>query len=500
MLGYDNAQSITNMEVLSREGRILSSLIEAFNGVRQCELDQVSFDAFDRMLGLGTSDAFYCEVTCLGYAAHALAASNGPSEVWIIPPANSSVDTLTSETNADGAIDPEWIAASLRRTEESCPQFKGFTSTPPNNPFKLLITTQACEEVGIPDALAWPEIESPFYRQLWEHEDSRGAIVFPPLADQPESLSLREGVQSCSRLGWAIELPSGHIAIGHGPDSKTCRMIDLSDCREPWEMDVSPFVVSACGGCLVPSICRRFIADLEQTTLGELAARISRGTSLSRKELNPRSSAEAHRGKPLLRRSESGLPEIPDNWIRDARHGFLVDKQDFLFLDSGCINADEISPLCLEEIPKGQERYTVEPHDGEVLLISRNEKRVVLYKAVRPTLIANSVYIVWLGPRIKGPYLVCWLESDFARQWLKGAFETLLPETSAKSSESILTKKTLASLPVPVFGEDASSRIIDRRLGIQREIRKLHSRIAALEAKSAFVPSPPIPSSNEKDS
>ena len=481
----------------AREAIIYDELFHGFGNVAQSELDETALEALDRIFDFGGNELFFCEATCLTYAAHVLAQENGPMELWVIPPDDGRYAFPREATQRYVEEMTEKSEAIVRSFGEDHPRFKGFANVPPDEPYKLLITTtQEHADPGIPGALAWPEMGSYFHHQLDTANGSVEAVIYPPVEEQPAYQSLREGNSSCS---WAVELPGGRIIIGFGGGNGVCHMVDLSSHEQPWETEATSFVVAACGGCLVPSMCRRCADAVDETSLDELAIRISRGTSLGRKALNPKSALDAHRGETLLAPSEDGSLRMPDFWLRDSRYGFKVRKGDFLFIDSSCINSDRFEPLFIDEIPKGQERYTVVPTDGEVLLVSRNEKRFVFYEALRPTLIANSVYVVWLSEQVNSRYLECWLEGSFAERWLKTAGQTVSIEEMIKNGEPILSKGTLASLPVPILEEEIAFQTIARKYGILHRIRELYHEIGILESKEAFAPASAMVNPIEED-
>ena len=499
MNGHDNkGQKNTFLTGTAREAIVYNELILGFGNVAQSELDETALEALDRIFDFGENDLFFCEASCLAYAAHVLAQESGPKELLVIPPEDGRYAFPRKEETQQYVEEmTEKAKAIAQRLGEDYPRFKGFANVPPGEPYKLLITTtQDYASEGIPGALAWPEMGSYFNHQLGTVNGWVEAVIYPPIEEQPAYQSLREGNRSC---GWAVELPDGRIIIGFGGGDKGCHMVDLSDPERPWETEATPFTVAACGGCLVPSMCRKCADAVGETSLDELSKRISRGTSLNRKALNPKSALDAHRGELLLEISEDGTLKEPDFWLRNSRYGFKVCKGDFLFIDSSCINSDCFEPLFIDEIPKGQERYTVVPTDGEVLLVSRNEKRFVFYEALRPTLIANSVYVVWLGEQVNSRYLECWLEGSFAERWFKTAGQTVSEEEMISNGEPILSKGTLASLPVPILEEEIAFQTIARKYGILHRIRELYHEIGILESKEAFAPASAMANPTEED-
>ena len=462
-----NGQSTTGQKAIrehasTREKAVHDELARGFGDISQCELDETAIKALDRILELGENDIFYCEATCLSYAAHVLMLENCPRELWII----SDLDVECADPMGD--YEQQYVEdmvekgrAVARVVSERHPRFKGFASEPSAGPYKVLISAEY--GVGYPDPPSWPEMGSYFYLQL-DVNTSRAAIIYPSLDNRSVAESFSEGVLAEEWLSWAVQLPSSRMVLGVGGGNGCCRMVDLSDPERPWEIEASPFTVAACGGCLVPSLCRKCVEAIEEATLGELAIRISRGTSLSRKALNP---------------YECKTDESGERYGNEAREG------DLLYLDSSCINSDVFEPLYIDEIPRGQERYTVLPHDGEVLLVSRNEKRFVFYEAICPTLIANSVYIAWLGSRVDNRYLECWLEGSFARKWLKTAGEMSF---DYRDSEPILSKGTLSTLPVPILDEEIARQTVARKSAILQRIQELYYEIGTLESKEAFAP------------
>ena len=494
MKAHDNkGRKNTTLIGAANETAIYDELLRGFGNAPQCDLDETAFEALDRILCPDANDLIFCEISCLAYVVHILALENGPKELWVIPGNDGSYAFPRGERERYVEEMVERGKEVARAIGEDHPNFKGFANVPPDEPYKMLITVQY--EEGVPDALCWAGMSSYFYDQLSEADGSCGAIVYPPLSEQPESQSLREGLLVGKWYSWAAELPSGRVILGVGGGNGECHMVDLSDPKHPWETCASTFAIAACGGCLVPSMCRPLIESMKETTLNELATRISRGTSLSCKSLNPRSYAVAHKGdtiwipvdsdgdKDTTRSLKASKPK--QRLLHDSRYNYSAQEGDLLFVDSSCVNADRFKPLFIDEIPKGQERYVVTPNDGEVLLVSRNEKSCIFYKALCPTLIANSVYIVWLSPNANNRYLECWLDGSFAERWLKTAGKIFV---GYKDPEPILSKGALSSLPIPVFEDEIANQAVARKNAILHRIWELYYEIGTLESKEAFAP------------
>ena len=84
-----NGHDIIGQENLSasgaaREAIVYDELTRGFGDFHHPELDETAFEALDRILDFGEEDSFYCEATCLSYAAHVLTLENGPKELWAI--------------------------------------------------------------------------------------------------------------------------------------------------------------------------------------------------------------------------------------------------------------------------------------------------------------------------------------------------------------------------------------------------------------------------------
>ena len=151
-----NGHDIIGQENLStsratREAIVYNALTRGFGDFCHPELDETAFTALDRILDFGEDDSFYCEVTCLSYAAHVLTLENGPKELWVI------LDNDGSYAFPHGE-DEQYVKEMIKRGEtvmqaigEDYPCFKGFANIPPDGPYKALIAVE--HEEGVPNAL-----------------------------------------------------------------------------------------------------------------------------------------------------------------------------------------------------------------------------------------------------------------------------------------------------------------------------------------------------------
>ena len=447
--------------------------------IRQIELTGGALNAIDRCLDLGSDDILLCETTCLSYAEHALSAKGGVRELWLVPPqsamngmSNDSINELVTALNEDFGD----VFGSLGKEVEA---FRGITTTVPSGPFKLLITAQLDGDLGF-SALEWPGKYSEMWGDMFRTEGATGAVIYPHCGDgeglQPVlRMELSTDVLYPEGFVQAAELPGGHVVLALGEATGAFHMEDASGADDPWIFDATAIDLVLNDGCLTPSVFRSGVQALEVTTLGELSSRINRGTTLSEKDLDikeaPSFSPESTFGfgENIYKTSyDGGLP--PSSGVLYRYPGGLY------YIDGGCFQNGVIRPKVLNSMPDGQRSYMVDGDDGEVLLVARSSKEVAVYKSVsQPTLIGNSVFVVRLGGDITLDYLACWMRGNFAKAWLR-------------SGGRRLTKKVLASLPVPILDEEAMERTVRFERSIDERIFMLYQEIGSLKAVNRFNP------------
>ena len=455
---------------------------ESFNdAIAQIDLTDEAIEALDRIISLGEDDVLVCETTCLNYAAHALSLENGPKEVWLVAPL---IDGFMPRNDLlvdyEDALYEQHGKLLNSMEQQHYDRFKLLTDSVPDEPFKLLITTKCSKSIAT-SALHWPEL-NPFWIEMLNTKGATGAIIYPSAYDEGKDFipSLREGNLNPGVFIQAVELPGECIVLRHGKPGEKLIMEDLTDSSNPWAQEVSLLTLVANDGCMIPSMYRTGIEVLEETTLGSLATRISRGTTVSEKNLAivERLDARVVEPKTITRvdgRTYRQMFGTAGSLFVERDRWAGAEEDDLYYVDGSCFNNGEIWPILLESIPKGQERYIVDQHDGEVLLISRNSKQPAVYKALRPTLIANSVFIIWLDSNINRDYLACWIRGFFARRWLHG-------------EGKILSKGTLESLPVPILSEETMKNVVQREHSIRERILDLREEIERLEWSNRFAP------------
>ena len=362
-----------------------------------------------------------------------------------------------------------------------------------------------------------PATEWPLYNRHWvdmlNTEGASGAVIYPPSDGEdgrPTYIGASRvgGVHDTGRFTGATELPGGYVALttyspetvsledfeGFGMDPFAAsmlfvsfRMEDLSDPGDPWTCKATALTLLANGGCLVPSLVRSGVEVEAEIPLGELASRISRGTTLTEKGLSIKGKL-SERARRAIEKAEAEVWSTfdlatgfsPDALLRAQRLSSDVwassREDDLYYVDGSCFVDGEISPTLLRSMPKGQERYIVNSYDGEVLLVSRNSKESIVYSARRPTLIGNSVFVIRLDSDISRDYLACWMRGLYAQEWMH-------------NSGKYLTKRILESLPVPILSEEAMKQTVGYERSVDRKILELQAAIQRLESSDRFNPS-----------
>ena len=475
---------------------------------RQLELPSVALEAIDRCVGLEEGDILVCETTCLAYAAHAL--EHGAGELWIVPPTTTGEGPSTETLDAFRIALKEEAKGALETLVAHGSKFRGIVDSVPNKPFKLLITTSHVTDDQSP--LEWP-----LYNKHWvgmcNTDGSMGAVIYLPAGEasaEPEYVCAANigGTYDTQGFSCARELPGGYVVLSTGGSlrrtglddfsdagidpfltmllSTDIRLEDLSDPDAPWAVDATEMTLCVNGGCVTPSVVRAGVEVIEETTLGNLASRVSRGTTLSEKKLDVKERLDdrARREAQKAERSVWAMlgPNVP--YPADAfAHVDLITSDiwasarddDLYYVDGTCFRDGRISPTVLNSMPNGQERYIVHDYDGEVLLVSRNSKEFAMYSATRPTLIGNSVFVVRLDPEVNREYLACWMRGSYAKEWLN-------------CGGKMLTKRALVSLPVPILTQEVMERTVSYERAIDEQILELSTRVAQLKARNRFAP------------
>lgn len=475
----------------------------------QIEFTTEALEAIDRSIGLSEGDTLVCETTCLGYAAHAM--ERGVTGLLLVPPQMDSGNPSPEMLGVFRMAFEESFGQQLGSLAEHGSAFGGLTVSVPERPFRLLVTTRYVTDDQ-------PATEWPLYNGYWvdmlNTEGSAGAAIYPPADEKggsPTYIGAPRvgGAHDTGRFTGAVELPGGYVALTTYSPSKTTglkefeglgidpfvasmltvsfRMVDLSNPNDPWACEATALTLLANGGCLVPSLVRSGVEVEEETTLGELASRISRGTTLTEKGLSIK-------GKLSERARKAAEEAEAEAWATlDPATGFdptalmraerlssdiwaSAREDDLYYVDGSCFADGEISPTLLRSMPKGQERYVVNSYDGEVLLVSRNSKEAIVYSARRPTLIGNSVFVVRLDSDISRDYLACWMRGLYAQEWMH-------------NSGKYLTKRILECLPVPILGEEAMAQTLSYERSIDGKILELQAAIQRLESSDRFNPS-----------
>ena len=199
--------------------------------------------------------------------------------------------------------------------------------------------------------------------------------------------------------------------------------------------------------------------------LGSLCKKIQRGTSLKGKDLKITGDVRDKRwivegpGKYMFPEGGTGP------WgIYSAYELYYVDNASIVSNEPG----SSVIARILEEIPPGQERYTLTPDDGTVILMPRNGKGEACYFAESPTLVSNNLFIIWPDPeRIDPEYLVIAMRSKMVAQQMR-------------TKRMPLGKAELSKLLIPMASEDEMQSVVDRNKEIHAEISAINSKLEDL--------------------
>lgn len=185
--------------------------------------------------------------------------------------------------------------------------------------------------------------------------------------------------------------------------------------------------------------------DIRMSTLRTLTRKVQRGTSLNGKSLQI-----------------VGTVNDPRPGARfDLDSMALFSETDLYYVDNASISGHTVRPRVIAEIPAGQDRYTLLPEDGTVVLVARNGKGSACYTAKRPTLISNNLFIVWPNQEKAAPeYLSCAMRSALVRGEMR-------------SIRMPMGKADLERLLVPVGPKRLMDAVVERELEIRRKMAEL---------------------------
>lgn len=204
-------------------------------------------------------------------------------------------------------------------------------------------------------------------------------------------------------------------------------------------------------------------------SLGNLVKRIRRGTRLSGKDLD------------IRRKATSPWPDMPSTLenMLGGWNPFHLQENEVLYVDNASLSeeipleeilgdpqfyltspdviqtllkdANHVIPLVLGAIPDGQERYTILPEDETVVLMQRDCKCVECYKAERPTLISNNLFIIWPDrEKVTAEYLACAIRGTLASRQIQPL-------------KKPVSKGDLMDVRIPVPPKELQDEVVKRR-------------------------------------
>lgn len=242
---------------------------------------------------------------------------------------------------------------------------------------------------------------------------------------------------------------AGNSATGHGEQRATSRMVEVSRAD-----------VYVNGYDYTPSHYVGGYQGAESVRLGSMASRISRGTSLSRKNLELIPDPPTNFTGGLWKGQYCGY--VDTSSIRDDPH-----DPDTLIFSRG------IAPEMIATIPEGQSRYVVDTGET-VLLVPRNGKRLAVYRAPGPTLVSNNLFAVWLEDE--------WRNSEYLSRVLTCGFVSGQIYRTPKP----ITKKALENLIVPVPPEEVQEAFVASERARDKIIARREEELEELKLADGF--------------
>ena len=204
--------------------------------------------------------------------------------------------------------------------------------------------------------------------------------------------------------------------------------------------------------------------DVYGVALKDLVKRIGRGTTLKGKDLEIIGDV----------RDERGVQEGPGSWVflqGGAPWGYYTAYESY-YIDNASIVPDEpgsvVMARIIEKIPEGQDRYTLRPEDGTVILMPRNGKGVACYTATGPTLISNNLFIIWPNTDKVDP------------EYLAIAMRSRIVSSQIDPKKGVLGKSDIASMVIPMASRDEMAAVVDCDRKIHDEIEAISSQLNQL--------------------
>lgn len=298
----------------------------------------------------------------------------------------------------------------------------------------------------------------------------RGIVVIERSLDGVSSGTTKADLRGVSRI---VQFKSGSLLLvfngneGHEVEMSCAdcgagegQLLDLVKDEGVAKTIVTLEEIDLNGGCIVPSLFRDRCVRAKSVSLGALSKTIRRGATCR----------VSYAGRDRQRTKGDFL-------MMRARDGLLIGEDDALYVDGSCITKDgEAMAMPLDCIPAGQEKHTVFPEDGEVVLIPRGGSRVASYKAAVPTLVANNVFIVVPKEGLASArYIACALRG-------RRVLHQLADQTKP------LSKTSLSSILLPVPSKGFQGEVVRKREEAMRAKRDLLNTIDAIDEMSPLDP------------
>ena len=445
--------------------------------------DSLAYEIVDGKLD-SSAAVTLCDPFMLDYLCHALA-ENAKGKIALVP---FGGDFLVSEELDHGL---KVFAAELsKRLDGFAENFAGLVSTDEELcklaeglPVNQVRFASGDPKTGAVDPLFALQQNDPAWRALKELSLDHVDVVFWYHEGEQANLYDTANVDymgtslSADGLSEIIELPAESQAQIFVFEGNAANKVRLSRYLAPGEEEsVYAFREDLLANHNYTPSYYLGSEDLPKTVaLGGLCSKIQRGTGLSESKLN------------IVR----GFHEFAPGCLpaSAATGGGFWSPSDFYYIDNSSIGQyDKVSPKVITEIPAGQERYTVYPEDGGVVLVTRNGKGLAYYEARRPTLISNNLFIV--RPDLE----------KIDPEYMGYAMHSNVASGQICRYKKPMSKSDIEQIRIPVGTAEAMQNVVDVNRANEKKILELEDEIFWIRYKDtlASLASPQPPAINEE--
>lgn len=240
--------------------------------------------------------------------------------------------------------------------------------------------------------------------------------------------------------------------------------------NESASCSVSRTTIFINGRNFTPSYYLSGYIEHKEVYLSDVVTEIRRGTTMSKKDFESLIIGSTSRSEVITSPTNKGTVL--------TTHYALRENDRYLFIDNSNIESqDKVIPTALSELPEKQQRFTVLPEDGEVLLVPRSGEFVARYFPYVPTLISNNIFIVKVNKEL--------IDFDYLYYYLNSA----LTRKDMRLLDKPLSKHSLQSIGIPVVSKERQESTCVYAKAIDEKIREMKNEIGFLNRIERFNPS-----------